>query len=57
MEVVIKYRRTDNSVQTSHHLSLVIDKQKGTVLCTAVQFGKYKLRVEHTFADNGRVHQ
>lgn len=57
MEVVIKYRRTDNSVQTSHHISLVIDNLQGTVLCTAVQLGKYKLRVEHTFADNGRVQQ
>ena len=57
IEVVIKNRRTDNSVQTSHRIALVIDNQKGTVLCTAVQFGKYKLRVEHTFADNGRVQQ
>lgn len=57
MEVVIKYRITDNSVQTSHHIALVLDNLEGTVLCTAVQFGKYKLRVEHTFADNGRVQQ
>jgi hypothetical protein len=57
MEVVIKYRRTDNSVQTLHRIPLVIDNQKGTVLCTAGQFGKYILRVEHTFADNGRVQQ